>query len=153
MEVVNIILSCISIILSTISFGFSLKKQKLQNKVNELEIQIKQDEIKKIKKQLEHEKCSKVESRVIKVSKNNYRLKVCNLSEVAVYNVDVKIIERGGFALLKKGLTPYEILDPKCSFDMPITYSFELTRKFKVLTTWQDKDGKDYSKEQLFSLD
>ncbi|MGN1201220.1 MAG: hypothetical protein ACI4R8_03035 [Candidatus Caccovivens sp.] len=152
MEVMNIILSCISIVLSVIAFGFSLKNQKLQNNVNELEIQIKQDEIEKIKKQHEHEKCSKVESRVIKISQNNYRLKIYNLSEVAVYNVDVKMIESKGFALLKEGLTPYEILEPKHSFDMLIAYSFELTRKFKVLTTWQDKDGKDYSKEQLFSL-
>lgn len=152
MEVVNIILTCISVALSVIAFRFSIKNQKLQNKVNELEFLIKQDEVEKIKKQHEHEKCLKVESHVIKVSRNNYRLKVCNLSEAAVYNVDVKIIESESFALIKDGLTPYEILEPKESFEMVIAISLGQTRKFKALTTWQDKDGKDYSKEQLFSL-
>ena len=79
-------ISGISLLVAIISLIKSSKAQRLQNKVNELELKIKQNELDRIAKEKEAESLACVEARFITVGKGKHRLKVWNSGNATVYN-------------------------------------------------------------------
>ena len=75
------------LIVAIISLFKSSKAQRLQNKVNELELKIKQNELDKIAKEKEDSVLACVEARFITVGKGKHRLKVWNSGNATAYNV------------------------------------------------------------------
>ena len=69
-----LIIAGISLLVAIISLFKSSKAQRLQNKVNELELKIKQDELDKITKEKEDAELACVEARFITVGKGKHRL-------------------------------------------------------------------------------
>lgn len=151
MQILNAILSCISLLVSVFAAVLSFKAQKLQNKVNELELLIKQNEVNKMEQRKRDEQIIKLEAQVVYTVKNNYKLRISNVGEVIAYDVNAKVTE-GDVRLLDVGLLPYEILEMKDHFDLTIVNSLSSSRKFKILITCKDERGKEFSKEQFCSL-
>lgn len=92
-----------------------------------------------------------IEAHVVHDIKNNCKLRICNTGEENAYNVNAQIIEND-IDLLDNNLMPYEILAAKDHFDLEIITCFASPLKFRLLITWQDEEGKEFSKEQFCSL-
>lgn len=76
MELAAIFLSILSLLLAIISFVVSFKSQRLQNRVNIIELKLKQYELDA--KEKEQQKVPLVEARIVHVIKNEYKIKVWN---------------------------------------------------------------------------
>ncbi|MGY5218449.1 MULTISPECIES: hypothetical protein [Clostridium] len=138
--------------LSVLSFRDSRKAGKMQSRLNKIEERLKKYELEEKEKQREEATKAKIEARVIRVSKGNYRMKIWNSGKAIAYNVDFKIQEEyEGF--VGKSKVPYEFLDPGKGFDELVVVCQGTPDKFRVVTTWKDKQGVDYSKEQIVSIE
>lgn len=148
MEVVAFIISAISLLIATISFFISLPAQHLQNKVNELEVRIKEYELVKIEEEKSEMNRSCVEARIINVSSGKYKLKIWNSGCRTVRNVSAKLSEDANIIILNNKM-PYELLEPRKGFDASLIVHFGSARKFIITTEWENENGSKQSKEQM----
>lgn len=121
----GLIVSIVSLVIAVISLVKSYKTQKLQDKVNSLEVKIKQYELEKINQEKESKEKTLVEVNVVKVSNNNYKLRVFNNSDKSVFNVKVKIDKEYNVPIIDNDVLPLETLEPKNSFDLIGRLSFD----------------------------
>lgn len=145
----GLIVSIVSLVIAVISLVKSYKTQKLQDKVNSLEVKIKQYELEKINQEKESKEKTLVEVNVVKVSNNNYKLRVFNNSDKSVFNVKVKIDKEYNVPIIDNDVLPLETLEPKNSFDLIIIRYMYSASKFYVITEWEDENGKTLSNKQL----
>lgn len=145
----GLIVSIVSLVIAVISLVKSYKTQKLQDKVNSLEVKIKQYELEKINQEKESKEKTLVEVNVVKVSNNNYKLRVSNNSDKSVFNVKVKIDKEYNVPIIDNDVLPLETLEPKNSFDLIIIRYMNSASKFYVITEWEDENGKTLSNKQL----
>lgn len=147
----SIILSVISIFLAVVSLIKSSKVQKLQPKLNELELELKKYAIEKINMEKEQLKKTCVEARIIAVASNKHKIKVWNSGNTLANDVEIEIDENAGIIILEN-IFPYEELDIGKSFDVAIITHYGSARKFYITTKWKDAEGLSQSKRQLVSL-
>ncbi len=145
------VLAAVSLIVAIISLIKSSKAQKLQNKVNEHELKIKQYELEKIAAEKAEATLSCVEARVIHISRDNYKLKVWNSGNMKVYNVRASFQE-GSEIIIIDSKMPFDELEPKKSFEENLIVHMGSARKFKITTSWEDKDGNKQEKVQMGDL-
>ena len=144
--------SIVSLVIAIISLVKSSKAQLLQNKLNEIELQIKRNELDKIEKEKADNSTACVEARIISLGTGKYKLKVWNSGFLIAYNIKVSFVGDPEIIMFAEGLLPYDELDPKKSFEISLLVHFDSSQKARVLTEWEDKNGKQYSKEQMVSL-
>jgi len=141
----------VAIGLSILSYSNSRKANKVQDRLNAVEEKLKNYELEE--KEKEREKATKacVDVRIIKISKNNYRMKIWNSGKATAHNVDFKIPEEYKSVVFRNKV-PYEFLEPSKSFEEIVIVHSGTPDKFKITTTWTDKKGIPYSKEQLVTV-
>ena len=145
-------ISIISLIIAVISLIQAGRAQSLQNKVNELELQIKQNEIDRIEKERAMAQNSCVEARVINMGNGKYRLKVWNSGNTTVTHVSASIEEANGPIILVDDKQPYDELEPKKNYELTLIVHMGTARKFHVITEWIDSEGCNQSKRQMADL-
>ena len=145
----SLIVAGCSLLVAVISLIKASKTQKIQNQLNSLELLIKQHEFNKLTS--EKEMSPFVEAKVMHISKNNWKLRVCNLGNATAFNV-VATIEEGAEIRLLDSKMPFEELEAKKSFDVHLLAYMGSPEKFKVKTTWEDENGNKQEKTQLVSL-
>lgn len=150
MEIIALIISGISLLVAILSFGFSLPAQKLQNKINEMEIKLKEYELNQIESKNKKSAC--VEARVIKISSGKYRLKVWNSGTDTAFNVSAHFEDGTNIFIGDHDKMPYEILAEHKSFEMWLITHMGSANKFKIITEWEDFTGTKQSKEQMGDL-
>jgi hypothetical protein len=141
----------IAIILSVISFIMSRKAGKVQNRLIIIEEKLKKYELEEKEKERVESTKACVEARITKYSTNNYKMKVWNSGKATAYNVDL-IISDEYKGLLFKEKTPYEFLEAGKSYEEIFIVNMGTPRKSTLTTTWKDKEGVSYSKEQIVSV-
>lgn len=146
----SMVLALFSLVVALISLIKSSKAQKLQAKINSIELIIKENELDKINSEKEKAISSCVEARVIKISNGNYKMKIWNSGNTIVTNVNVEL-EQGSPAIPIDDKLPFEELEPAKSFELPIVVYYGAPTKFYVVTTWVDDKGIEQSKKQLVS--
>ena len=147
-----IIIAAISIIIAMISLVKSSKAQGLQNKVNELELTIKRNQLEKIEAEKAAAEYSCVEARVVNVHGDKYKLKIWNSGNTTVYNVVATIPQEANIRLLNEKM-PFEELEPNKSFEEHlIVFLSGSANKFKITTSWEDKNGNKKEKVQMGDL-
>lgn len=144
-----LIIAGISLLVSIISLSKSSKAQRLQNKVNELELKIKQNEIEKIAKEKEEAGLACVEARFITVGKGKHRLKVCNSGNTTAYNVTARFDGDVGILIMDQEKQPFEELEPRKSYELVLITHNGSASKFRIITEWTDAEGKPYIKAQM----
>lgn len=92
-----------------------------------------------------------IESRVIKISNNSYRLKVWNSGAANAYSIMVSIPEEYGVIVVCEAM-PFECLEPGNSFEEVAIVHMKTKSKFNINSSWRDSDGKEYSNEQWRTL-
>ncbi len=144
-----IILSALSLIVAIISIAKSTKAQKLQNKVNEIELKLKEYELDKVAKEKEAANSALVQARIIRMGKDNYRLKIWNSGGGTAYNVKAKFEDDPNIIVMDLDKLPFEELESKKSFELILIVHFGSAHKAKVLTEWDNADGSHHSKSQM----
>jgi hypothetical protein len=140
-----------AIVLSILSYIDSRKANKVRGRLNEVEEKLKKYELEDKEKEREEETKACVEARIMNISKGNYRMKVWNSGKATAYNVDFQIpSEYKGIVWRDK--VPYEFLEPGKNFEEHVIVHSGTPNKFKVTTTWEDKQGIPYAKEQILTV-
>ncbi len=148
MEIISVVIAGAALVLSLISWVQSNKAQNLQNKINELDLKLKQFELAEIEKQKSEQSRSCVEARVIEIGRGKHRLKVWNSGNTTVYDVSAKFKEKGIF-LHSDGKMPFDQLDPQKSFEVVVIAHDNSVKKFHIITEWTDTEGQKQSKVQM----
>lgn len=146
-----LIVATASLLIAIISLIRSAKAQNLQNKINEIELSIKQHELDKIAIEKAEAARSCVEARVIHISNNKWKLKVWNSGNVKVFNVNA-ILEEGSEIIMVDSKMPFDELEPNKSFEEHLIVHMGSARKFKIITSWTDDQGNKQEKIQMASL-
>lgn len=147
-----LIIAGISLLVAIISLFKSSKAQRLQNKVNELELKIKQNELERIAKEKESATIACVEARVINVGKGKYSLKVWNSGNATAYNVIAQFDGDVGIMILDEEKQPFEELEARKNYELILVTHFGSSSKFKIITEWTDSNGKHHKKTQMGDL-
>jgi hypothetical protein len=128
----------------------SRKANKLQERILEIEKELKENELKRVKFEASELAKAKVEAKIVKISKGNYKLKIWNSGKATAYNVDIE--EKEDVGMIYKSNTPFEFLESGKGFEELIIVSMGSVSKFTVITKWKDENDNDHSKENLVSI-
>ena len=142
-------IATVALIVSIVAIVQSSKAQKLQNRINELEIQIKQYEVEKIKKEQVEAGVSCVEARVVTIGAGKYRMKVWNSGKTTVYNVSAVFEGNPGIMIMDREKQPFEELEARKSYELILITHNGSASKFRIITEWTDSSGKQYTKTQM----
>ena len=147
----DIILFFVTYILPIVSFVFSVYVFINSRKINKLEEKLKKYELDKIEQEKNTKQEAFVEARITRISSNNYRIKVWNSGNATAYNVDYNIPPEYEI-LLRKQVTPFEVLEPGENFEEFVILYTGSKSKYKVTTKWNDQTGKEFSNEKIRSI-
>lgn len=142
----------VSLLIAVIALIKSSKAQKLQNRVNEMEIKIKEYELERITKEKEEASSSCVEARVITIGSGKHRLKVWNSGNTTVYNVTAKFDGNPNIIVMDSDKQPFDELAPNKSYELVLVVHSGSASKFRIITEWTDAEGKINSKSQMGDL-
>jgi hypothetical protein len=150
-EGVTYIVPLIALLLSVISLCKSAKGQKLQVRVSELELKLKQYEVAELEKKKTEADLACIEARVINISQGQYRLKVWNSGQATAYKVSASVDKDANLMIMGSKM-PFEFLATGKSFEEHLIVHMGTADKFKIVTTWEDAAGQVRQKEQMGSL-
>lgn len=150
-EYITYIVPLFALLLSIVSLCKSAKGQKLQNRVSELELKIKEYEVAEVEKKKTEAGLACVEARVIHISSGKYKLKVWNSGQATAYKASA-IIDKNANLMIMSSKMPFEFLDAGKNFEEHLIIHGGTARKFLIITTWEDADGQPHKKEQMGSL-
>lgn len=142
-------IAAVSLIIAVIALVKSSKAEKLQNRVNEMEIKIKEYELARIAKEKEDSELSCVEARLITIGKSKHRLKVWNSGNTTVYGVTARFDGDPGIILMDHDKQPFDELEPGKSYELIAIPHGQCAPKFKIITEWTDMGGNCHSKSQM----
>jgi len=145
----ELIISAIAFVFSVVAMKKASKSEELQNKVNELELQVKQYEIDKINAEKEAANVSCVEARFITVGKGKHRLKVWNSGNATAYNVSARFDGDVGIIIMDRDKQPFDELEARKSYELILVTYNGSASKFRIITEWTDANGKQYTKTQM----
>lgn len=135
-------------LLSFIALIKSNRVTKIEGKLKEYDLKLKEYELQKIEEEKNKKEEACVEARIVKISKGKYKIKIWNSGQAIAYNVDYDIPNEYQIILAKR-VTPFELLPPGQNFEEYVIIHMQSESKYKVVTSWQDEDGNEFSKEQL----
>lgn len=150
-ECTTYIAPLLALLLSIVSLCKSAKGQKLQNRVGELELKLKEYEVAQLKKKETAANTACIEARIINISSGKYRLKVWNSGQTTAYNVKA-VIDSSANLMIISSKMPFEFLDAGKNFEEHLIIHGGTADKFLITTTWEDADGQTHTKEQMGSL-
>lgn len=123
-----------------------MKSQHLQNRVNEIEIKLKEYQLEATERQ--QQKVPVVEVRIIHIVKNQYKIKIWNSENGVAKNVVASWDEITGIINFHKEKMPFELLEPQKSFELLIyVYDFH-SHKLCITTEWENEQGEKNTKKQ-----
>lgn len=121
---------------------------KVEEKLREYDIKLKEYELEKIEKEKDLEKEANIEAKIIKISEGKYKIRIFNSGAAIAYNVDYDIPKEYNIITFKE-VTPFEYLEPGKSFDEHVIIHHQSSHKYLVKTTWKDRAGDVYNNECL----
>lgn len=148
LSIIDTCITLVALVVSIIALKKSLNADKLQAKVNTLELVIKAYELSRIEKE---QNCV-VSVNTVNLGKGRHRLRVYNSGEDAAYDVSAKIVDNPGVILVEHDMQPYERLDGKQNYDMVLLSYDQAKPKFTVQYEWRDIHGKEHYGSKLCTL-
>lgn len=148
LTIIEAITAAAALVVSIIALIKSSKADKLQAKVNELELKLKTHELEKI----EGEQNCTIGVNTIKLGKGQHRLCVFNAGENAAYDVSARIVDNPGVILVDKDMQPYECLAGKQNYELALISYDQTKPKFTVQYEWRDLQGKQHFSSKLCTL-
>ncbi|MHB1483030.1 MAG: hypothetical protein ACYCYI_00040 [Saccharofermentanales bacterium] len=149
--IIMYIFPSVAIGISIISFIDSRKANKVKNRLNVVEETLKKYALEDKEKEREEANKACIEARIMNISKHNYKIRFWNSGKATAYNIDFNVPDEGEKFIIRDKV-PYEFLDPNKSFEEHFIACYETPRKIKIITIWEDKQERSYSKEQIISF-
>jgi hypothetical protein len=151
-DAAELMVSAISLLVAIIALIKSSKAEKLQNKVNALELKIKEYELERITEEKESANLTCVEARAVKIGKGQYRLKVWNSGNATAYGVSARFDGDPKIILMDQDKQPFDELDAQKNYELIMIVHSGSEAKFRVVTEWEDGNGQHHSKSQMCSI-
>lgn len=145
------IMPLVALLLSIISLCKSAKGQKLQVRVSELELKLKQYEVAELEKRKTEADLACIEARVINISQGKYKLKVWNSGQATAYKVSATVDQDSNLMIMGSKM-PFDFLAAGKSFEEHLIVHMGTADKFKIVTSWEDASEQEHQKEQMGSL-
>lgn len=145
-----LIIATASFLVAVVSLIKSSQSHKLQNRINQIELLIKQHELKKIDLEKAAAERSCIETTVFR-EQNIWKLRIWNSGNTTVYNVYVSIEGETGIILLYSNM-PLDALRPNKSYEVQLIPSLGSANRFIVTTTWDNNKGIRQKKTQAASI-
>lgn len=142
----------ISLVIAIIAFVKSSKAEKLQTRINEMELKLKEYELEKIRQEQEAATLACVEARVISIGQRKHKLKVWNSGNAPAYNVVAKFDGDPQIIMLDDGKQPFDVLESNKNYEISLITCYGSASKFKIITEWIDDKGNHQSKTQMGDL-
>lgn len=93
---------------------------------------------------------------LVKIGKNNYRLKVFNRGKVEAKQINIKFPDDDGNEYLVMSQVtekfPYEILYPQQSIEIIASSSYGCKSKYKIVLVWDDEFKRGNEQEVIVSI-
>ena len=144
-------LPIVAIILSVLSYVDSRKTNKFQQRLSLLEEKLKTYELEEKEKERAEATIACVEARIVRLTRNNYKMKVWNSGRATALDVNFEVPDELD-RLVTKDKVPYEYLESNKSFEEHVIVYDQMPRKFTVITRWTDDNGNKCSKEQIVTI-
>lgn len=148
----------ITYVIPLVSFGISIfalyrsnKAWKTKDRIRDLELFIKEHNVKRIKQRENIVQKSEIKAKAIKTREGIHKIKIWNSGNQRAFNISIDIPAEYKIDLLADKI-PYEHLEPGENFEENIAVHMGSYRKFRIITTWEDEDGKRYTTKQLSSI-
>lgn len=151
-DAIEIIITILSFVISVIAMRKASKANKLQDKINTLELKLKQYEVDKIEKEKAEENRICVEAQVVRISKEKTIMKVWNSGNATAYNVTAYFQDEVGIRIFDQNKQPYDFLDPNKNYELVLMTHLGSKSKFVIITEWEDKDGNKQKRSQMCDL-
>ncbi|EEJ7602594.1 hypothetical protein ACY65_002976 [Salmonella enterica subsp. enterica serovar Kiambu] len=95
-------------------------------------------------------------ARLVKIAKNNYRLKIFNRGKVEAKNIDIHFPDNDGNEYLSmhdvEDKFPYEVLHPQHGIEILAGLSFGSKTKYRIKLIWDDNYKKRNEEEFFISI-
>ncbi|GKX61639.1 hypothetical protein SOASR032_02080 [Pragia fontium] len=139
-------------------------RSELKSKKSDSEQQIMKEEQDRLRKLLlEKETKSAISemkaelgARLVKISKNSYRLKIFNRGKVEARNIDIHFPDNDGNEYLVmsdvEDKFPYEVLHPQHGIEIIAGLSFGSKTKYRIKLIWDDEYKKKNSEDFFVSI-
>lgn len=151
MPIAAFLLSCLAYLKSKECAQVKLELDDVQTRLNEYDLKLKQYELEKIEKERNQRKKANIEARIVKISKGKYKIKIWNSGNERAYDIDYNIPPEFHITLTKF-ITPFEYLDVGKYFEEDVIISMESERKFKIITSWNDGKGQEFTSDIIGSI-
>jgi hypothetical protein len=138
------IISIVAIIVSIFVFVRQNKYEKVQNKLNEMQIE-------ELQKEKAEKTRSNISAKVVNLGQNNNLIRVCNTGGIKAENIDIVLSGDFDWSIVDRKKLPYEFLEPGLNFDIRFVTSLRSKRMHKVQIKWKE-NGKEKEKETILSI-
>ena len=145
------IIPIISFVFSLIAIHKANKSKATDEKLKELELIIKEFQASEIEKKMNETLEAKVEARIVKISQNDYKMKIWNSGKLEAFKVSAEIPQEYEVIVLSNKM-PFEYLNPGDSFEENVVFHMGSQRKFIITTKWEDGDGNQKTFSKLSSV-
>lgn len=141
MEAFSIVISLVALVVSIMAYYRSSKSLKLQDTLNQYEIEKRQKE-----------RTPMLKAEILPIT-GSYRVRVVNVSEAYAFNINADIPAEYDVPIVNDNhILPYESLGPGESFEFWIDPVLTSKIPFEFHMTWYDEDGKEHNKTQHLTL-
>lgn len=147
----QLLISAIALIISIIAFIKSFKAEKLQSRINELELLIKQNEVERIEKEKAEANSACVEARVVSFGRR-HELRVWNSGKAPAYNVTARFDGNPGVMIIDHEKQPFEELLPMKNYSLTLITHNGSARKLRIITEWTDASGQQQTRTKMGDL-
>ncbi|EDW7156841.1 hypothetical protein CJX50_003673, partial [Salmonella enterica subsp. enterica serovar Anatum] len=95
-------------------------------------------------------------ARIVKISKNNYKLKIFNRGKVEARKVEMIFPDNDGAEYLVMrdvyDKFPYQVLHPQHGIEIITSISFESKSKYRIILKWEDDFSRSNDEEFIVSI-
>ncbi|MFP1721523.1 hypothetical protein [Lonsdalea quercina] len=139
-------------------------RSELKSKKSDSEQKVMKDEQDRLRKLLLqkettsaiNEMKAELGARLVKVSKNNYRLKIFNRGKIEARNLEIQFPDNDGNEYLVMSDVadkfPYEVLHPQHGIEIIASVSFESKSKYRLKLIWDDNYKRRNEEEYFVSI-
>lgn len=154
------IIASVALIVSVLSVVFTERRARKSDK-EQLLMKEEQDRMRKLLLEKEtksaiNEMKADLGANLVKIGKNNYRLKVFNRGKVEAKQVNIQFPDNDGDEYLAISQVnekfPYEILYPQQSIEIIASISFGCKSKYKIILVWDDEFRRRNEQEVIVSI-
>lgn len=149
--IVSYLIPIASFALSVFAVYKSNKVKDTEDKLKKLELLLKEYAVEELQRKQNMPKVAKIETRINKISKGNYRIRFWNAGNATAYNIRASIPEEY-CVLLSDWKFPYEYLKEGESFEETVVICMGCNGKFKIFVQWEDENKKQFEVEELRSI-